>query len=86
LRDIMLTYRFAALIEIALVVVEYSGYFHTSLLPIGGGQIQQIGIVFAVAHTAVESIDLMNTLRRRIRRGWRRRSLSRAILAQRPRS
>lgn len=54
----MFAYKIAGLAEIVLVVMEHSGYFHIQR-PLGGGQIQQIGIVFAVAHVASEATDLL---------------------------
>lgn len=39
----------AALCEIGLVVVNHLGILKAGLLPLGGGDIQQIGILFAIA-------------------------------------
>jgi hypothetical protein len=58
----MFAYKIAGLVEIVLVVMEHSGYFHSAQLPLGGGQIQQIGIVFGAAHVASESMDLLQTI------------------------
>lgn len=58
----MLAYKVAGLAEIVLVVMEHSGYLHGPLLPLGGGQVQQIGIVFAAAHVASESMDLLKRI------------------------
>jgi hypothetical protein len=58
----MFSYKIAGLAEIVLVVIEHSGYFHTLQLPLGGGQIQQIGIVFAAAHVASEATDLLKSI------------------------
>jgi hypothetical protein len=52
----MFAYKIAGLAEVVLVVMEHSGYL---LLPLGGGQIQQIGLVFATAHIVSESVDLL---------------------------
>ncbi len=54
----MLIYKLAALVELSLVVLENSGYIHLSGLPLGGGQIQQLGLVFATAYVIAESIEL----------------------------
>jgi len=58
----MFAYKLAGLAEIVLVVLEHSGYFHSAHLPLGGGQVQQIGIVFASAHVASESTDLLHRI------------------------
>ena len=42
----MMVYELAALAELSLVIVENCGWFRARL-PLGGGQIQQIGILFA---------------------------------------
>jgi len=75
----MFAYKIAGLAEMVLVLVEHSGYFHASQLPLGGGQVQQIGIVFAAAHVFSESSDLlkvfaskMTTVLRRLRRRGKR--------------
>jgi hypothetical protein len=64
LEDAPLIYKVAALVEFFLVVVENSGYVHTSLLPLGGGPIQQIGIIFATAHLIAESRKLLKRANR----------------------
>jgi hypothetical protein len=53
-----LIYQLAALVELILVILESSGYVHLRGLPLGGGQIQQIGLVFASAYVVAEFIDL----------------------------
>lgn len=45
----MLVFKLAALVELILVILENSGIIHLHGLPLGGGQIQQLGIVFATA-------------------------------------
>lgn len=59
-----MVYKFAALFELILVILENSGYGHLSGLPLGGGQIQQIGLVFATAYVISELIELLNSLPR----------------------
>jgi len=54
----MLVYELAALTELSLVVVENCGWFRTRL-PLGGGQIQQIGILFATAYVISRLMELM---------------------------
>ena len=54
----MLIYKLAALVELSLVLLEDSGYIHLSGLPLGGGQVQQLGLVFASAYVISECIDL----------------------------
>ena len=54
----MLIYKLAALVELSLVILEDSGYISQSGLPLGGGQIQQLGLVFASAYVIAEFIDL----------------------------
>jgi len=63
-RDIMLlVFKLAALVELILVVLEFSGFVRLRGLPLGGGQIQQIGIVFATAYVVAEFIDLLKGAR-----------------------
>ena len=54
----MLVFKLAALVELTLVILEFCGLVHLNCLPLGGGQIQQLGIVFASAYVIAESIDL----------------------------
>jgi len=54
----MLVFKLAALVEMSLVIVRSCGYFPTRL-PLGGGHIQQLGIVFASAYVIVEFISLL---------------------------
>jgi hypothetical protein len=63
----MLIYKLAALVELSLVILEDSGYVHLSGLPLGGGQIQQIGIVFATAYVIAEFIEIFSRLLARYR-------------------
>jgi hypothetical protein len=56
--DIMLVFKSAALTELILVILEFGGFIHLRWLPLGGGQIQQIGIVFATAYVIAELIEL----------------------------
>ena len=51
-------FKLAALLELSLVILENSGYVHLHGLPLGGGQIQQIGLVFATAYVIAEFIDV----------------------------
>ena len=51
-------FKLAALLELSLVILENSGYVHLRGLPLGGGQIQQLGMVFATAYVVTEFIDL----------------------------
>ena len=56
-----------------LVILEFGGFVHLPWLPLGGGQIQQLGIVFATAYVIAESTELLNRLlRHRARRKPRR--------------
>lgn len=64
----MFAYKVAGLAEIVLVLAEHSGYFHNLQLPLGGGQIQQIGIVFAAAHVVSESNELFKSFGSRLTR------------------
>jgi hypothetical protein len=52
-------FKLAALVELSLVILENSGYIHLRGLPLGGGQIQQIGLVFATAYVISEFIDVL---------------------------
>ena len=65
----MLVYKLAALVELSLVILENSGYIHLRALQLGGGQIQQLGIVFASAYVVAELIDLFKGPPRQ-RRPW----------------
>jgi hypothetical protein len=63
----MLIYKLAALVELSLVILEDSGYIHLNGLPLGGGQVQQLGLVFASAYVIAEFIDLFKGPRRQPR-------------------
>jgi hypothetical protein len=65
----MLVFKLAALIELILVILEFGGFVHLRGLPLGGGQIQQLGIVFASAYVVAECIDIFRGLSRQ-RRPW----------------
>ena len=54
----MLFFKLAALVELVLVILEFGGFVHLRGLPLGGGQIQQLGLVFASAYVVAEFIDL----------------------------
>ena len=54
-------FRGAAAIELLLVACE--GVFHVSWLPLAGGHLQQIGIVFIVAFASTELWDGWKALR-----------------------
>ena len=56
----MLVFKLAALVELSLVILESCGCFRTRL-PLGGGHIQQLGIVFASAYVIAELVDLVGT-------------------------
>jgi hypothetical protein len=56
-------YEWAAVIEIFLVLLESCG--HTSLLPVGGSQLSQIGAVFACAHLIEKCRNLVRLRRHR---------------------
>jgi hypothetical protein len=64
LEDTMLVFKLAALVELILVILEFGGFVHLRGLPLGGGQIQQLGIVFASAYVVAEFIDLFRRPRR----------------------
>ena len=51
-------YKIAALIDSALVLLELSGLVHSRLLPIGGGQLQQLGIVLGAADLVARGLEL----------------------------
>ena len=54
----MWVFELAALTELSLVIVENCGYFRARL-PLGGGQIQQIGILFATAYVVSRVMELV---------------------------
>ena len=56
----MVFYELAALLEIALVVVESLGILKPGALPLGGGHIQQIGIIFGTAFVVDRLIALLH--------------------------
>lgn len=53
----MLVFKLAGLVELILVILEGCGCLSTRL-PLGGGHIQQLGIVFASAYVVAEFIDI----------------------------
>ncbi len=63
----MLVFKLAGLVELMLVILENIGIVHPHWLPLGGGEIQQIGIVFASAYVVAELIDLLKWARREAR-------------------
>lgn len=44
--------------DMSLVILENIGYVHLRGLPLGGGRIQQLGIVFATAYVVAEFIEI----------------------------
>jgi hypothetical protein len=56
----MLIFKLAALVELSLVILENIGYVPLKTrLPLGGGHIQQLGLVFATAYVVAELIGLL---------------------------
>lgn len=55
----MLPFKLAALVELTFVILESCRFAHLTWLPLGGDQIQQIGIVFATAYVVAEFLDLV---------------------------
>jgi hypothetical protein len=53
-------FKLASAVEVLLVVVE--GCLHLTWLPFGGGHVQQLGVVFGVAH-AINEIGEANSRR-----------------------
>ena len=57
----MFSFKLAALVELVLVILENSGHAYLKRkLPLGGGHIQQIGLVFATAYVITEITGLLN--------------------------
>ena len=54
----MLVFELAALAELARFILENSGYARLHGLPLGGGQIQQVGLIFAAAFVVAKSMEL----------------------------
>jgi hypothetical protein len=54
----MLVYELGALVELVLVILESSRCVRTGVLPLGGGQIQQIGLIFATAYVIAKTVEL----------------------------
>ena len=44
----------AGMIELLLVAIEPLGLFKDGLLPLGGGHIQQVGVIFALTAVIAE--------------------------------
>jgi len=59
---VMLVFKLAGLVELILVLLEFGGFTHLSWLPLGGGQIQQLGIVFATAYVVAECSEILKRL------------------------
>ena len=58
----MLALKLAALLELVLVILENCGNAYLKRkLPLGGGHIQQIGLIFATAYVVAEMIGLRAT-------------------------
>jgi hypothetical protein len=58
----MLVFKLAALVELMLVILESSGSVYLRRrLPLGGGHIQQLGLVFTTAYIIAELIGLLNS-------------------------
>lgn len=53
-------FRIAALLELSLTALEALNILKDGLLPLGGGHIQQVGIVFAIAFAIVEFMNIFN--------------------------
>ena len=53
-----MAFKLASLLELSLVILENIGYVHLRGLPLGGGPVQQLGVVFATAYVIAEAIDL----------------------------
>jgi hypothetical protein len=54
----MLVFKLAALIELIFVMLEFEGLAHLRGLPLRGGKIQQLGLVFASAYVVAEFVAL----------------------------
>jgi hypothetical protein len=57
----MIIYRSAAALCLLLEVVEH-GYGHAAGLPIGGGPLAQLGLVFSLAFIMTEGQETMSSL------------------------
>ena len=80
----MLVFKLAALVELILVILEFSGFVHLRGLPLGGGPIQQLGIVFTSAYVVAEFIDLFRQPQRQPR-PWSYRSPNEVLATDRAR-
>jgi len=56
----MQIFRIAALLELLLIALEALNMLKAGLLPLGGGHIQQVGIVFAIAFAIAELMNILN--------------------------
>jgi hypothetical protein len=56
LENVVLTFEIASLVEFALVLLRH--IFRIRWLPLGGGDVQQIGIVFGAAYIVSRTIEL----------------------------
>lgn len=52
-------YKIASLIDSALTLLELTGVLHSKLLPIGGGQLQQLGIIWGAADLFTRGLELL---------------------------
>ena len=59
-RDI---FRLAAATELGLVAAEQS--FHPGWLPLAGGHVQQIAVLFILAFVILEGLEFVRALRRK---------------------
>lgn len=67
LEGVMLAFELAALVEFCLSVLEGAGYLHADFLPLGGGQLAQLGLIFAVAYVVRRLVEIFSQPPRRRR-------------------
>jgi len=52
-------YEIAVWVESALVLLELTGVVHSKLLPVGGGQLQQLGVIWGVADLTRRGLEIL---------------------------
>jgi hypothetical protein len=55
----MLAIEIGALTELLLVVIDSLKLLKTGVLPLGGGAIEQLGIVFGLSYVTARLIDIL---------------------------
>jgi hypothetical protein len=65
-------YKIAALVEYALVLLELTGLVHSKQLPVGGGQLQQLGVIWGIADLSQRGLEILRHWLKVLRQGRRK--------------